>query len=174
MFRVFRIQSLNALELGWMCCFLILIFLFCWTMHFNSAQYTVLHLFWMKSARSDLSDGWCQTGNQQANDHHEWHLRFFCWDRWVLDEGQRHTQYHSYHGFMVECPFLTRGHITACWEFAKRQPNDPPSKLILYHLTHVRRKPDTKHHLIGTIPAVKHWDESNILWGCFLWQRLED
>jgi hypothetical protein len=67
-------------------------------------------------------------------------------------------------------PFPCKRHMTGHWEFAKIHPMDSQTmrnkilwsdetKIELFGLNakcHVRRKPDTAHHLANTIPNVKH------------------
>ena len=78
-------------------------------------------------------------------------------------------------------PPLSKRHMTACLEFAKRHLKDFQSmrnnilwsdetKIELFGLTaklHIWRKPGTAHHQAHTIPTVKHGGGSIILRGCF-------
>ena len=78
-------------------------------------------------------------------------------------------------------PLLSKRHMTACLEFAKRHLKDSQTmrnkilwsdetKIELFGLNakrHVWRKPGTTHHLANTIPTVKHGGGSIMLWGCF-------
>ncbi|KAK3574637.1 hypothetical protein QTP86_011551 [Hemibagrus guttatus] len=79
-------------------------------------------------------------------------------------------------------PLLSKRHMTAHLEFAKRHLKDSQTmrntilwsdatKIELFGLNgkhHVWRKPGTVHHLANTIPTVKHGGGSIMLWGCFL------
>uniref|UniRef100_A0AAQ4QMX9 Transposase Tc1-like domain-containing protein n=1 Tax=Gasterosteus aculeatus aculeatus TaxID=481459 RepID=A0AAQ4QMX9_GASAC len=78
-------------------------------------------------------------------------------------------------------PLLSKKHMTARLEFAKKHPNDcqtmrnkilgsDETKIELLPLNakrHVWRKPGTAHHLANTIPTVKQGGGSIMLWGCF-------
>jgi hypothetical protein len=78
-------------------------------------------------------------------------------------------------------PLLSKRHMTARLEFAKRHLKDSQTmrnkilwsdetKIELFGLNgkrHVWRKPGTAHHLANTIPTVKHGGGSIMLWGCF-------
>lgn len=78
-------------------------------------------------------------------------------------------------------PLLSKRHMTARLEFAKRHLKDSQTmrnkilwsdetKIELFGLNgkrHVWRKPGTTHHLANTIPTVKHGGGSIMLWGCF-------
>ncbi|KAK3572521.1 hypothetical protein QTP86_034309 [Hemibagrus guttatus] len=77
--------------------------------------------------------------------------------------------------------FLSKRHMTAHLEFAKRHLKDSQTmrnkilwsdetKIELFGLNgkrHVWRKPGTAHHLANTIHTVKHGGGSIMLWGCF-------
>ncbi|KAK3528906.1 hypothetical protein QTP70_012169 [Hemibagrus guttatus] len=76
-------------------------------------------------------------------------------------------------------PLLSKRHMTAHLEFAKRHLKDSQTmrnkilwsdetKTELFGLNgkcHVWRKPGTAHHLANTIPTVKHGGGSIMLWG---------
>ncbi|KAJ8340779.1 hypothetical protein SKAU_G00330700 [Synaphobranchus kaupii] len=78
-------------------------------------------------------------------------------------------------------PLLSKRHITARLEFAKRHLEDSQTmrikilwsdetKIELFGLNtkrHIWRKPGTAHHLANTIPTVKHGSGSIMIWGCF-------
>uniref|UniRef100_A0AAQ4QPQ8 Transposase Tc1-like domain-containing protein n=1 Tax=Gasterosteus aculeatus aculeatus TaxID=481459 RepID=A0AAQ4QPQ8_GASAC len=73
---------------------------------------------------------------------------------------------------------LSKKHMTARLEFAKKHPKDSQTmrnkilwsdetKIGLNAKRHVWRKPGTAHHLANTIPTVQHGGGSIMLWGCF-------
>ena len=81
-------------------------------------------------------------------------------------------------------PFLGKGNMTACLEFAKRHLKDSTmrnkilwsdeTKIELYGLNikrHVWKKPGTGHQLANTIPTVKYGGGSIMLWGMFFSNR---
>ena len=78
-------------------------------------------------------------------------------------------------------PLLSKRHMAARLEFAKRHLNDSQTirnkilwsdetKIELFGMNArscVWRRPGTAHHLENTIPTVKHGGGSIMLWGCF-------
>ncbi|KAG2457186.1 TCB1 transposase, partial [Polypterus senegalus] len=79
-------------------------------------------------------------------------------------------------------PLLSKRHMAACLEFAKRHLKDcqtmrntilwsDETKIELFGVNvrcHVWRKPGTAHHQANTIPTVKHGGgSSSMLWGSF-------
>ncbi|KAG2460800.1 TCB1 transposase, partial [Polypterus senegalus] len=78
-------------------------------------------------------------------------------------------------------PLLSKRHMAACLEFAKRHLKDSQTmrnkilwsdqtKIELFGVNdrhHVWRKPGTAHHQAITIPTVKYGGGSIMLWGCF-------
>ncbi|KAG2465704.1 TCB1 transposase, partial [Polypterus senegalus] len=78
-------------------------------------------------------------------------------------------------------PLLSKRHMAACLEFAKRHLKDSQTmrnkilwsdetKIELFGVNvrcHVWRKPSTAHYQANTISTVKHGGGSIILWGCF-------
>ncbi|KAG2458274.1 TCB1 transposase, partial [Polypterus senegalus] len=75
-------------------------------------------------------------------------------------------------------PLLSKRHMAVCLEFAKRHLKDSQTmrnkilwsdetKIELFGVKHVWRKPGTAHHQANTIPTVKHGGGSIMLWGCF-------
>ncbi|KAK3556090.1 hypothetical protein QTP70_005253 [Hemibagrus guttatus] len=100
-----------------------------------------------------------------------------------VEEEQPFLQHSTNQACMVARwkPLLSKRHMTAHLEFAKRHLKDSQTmgnkilwsdatKIELFGLNgkhHVWRKPDTSHHLANTIPTVKHGGGSIMLCGCF-------
>ncbi|KAG2466103.1 TCB1 transposase, partial [Polypterus senegalus] len=78
-------------------------------------------------------------------------------------------------------PLLSKNHIAARLEFAKRHLKDSQTmrnkilwsdetKIELFGVNarrHIWRKPGTAHHQANTMPTVKHGGGSIMLWGCY-------
>ncbi|KAG2467805.1 TCB1 transposase, partial [Polypterus senegalus] len=78
-------------------------------------------------------------------------------------------------------PLLSKRHMAACLEFAKRHLKDSQNmtnkilwsdetKVELFGVNarhHVWRKPGTAHHQANTIPTMKYGGGSIMFWGCF-------